>query len=142
MGYGFVQYIYKKSADAALKNLQQSQLDGKSLELKRSDRDNAKLVLCLFFILHNILLFLCFRTQVETTRKVSKLTKQTGTKILVRNVPFQATKQELFELFKAFGEIKALRMPKKLSLDSSYSNRGFAFVDYKTENDAKVCCRI
>lgn len=37
MGYGFVQYIHKESADAALKDLQQSTLDGKSLELKRSD---------------------------------------------------------------------------------------------------------
>lgn len=49
MGYGFVQYIHKKSADTALKNLQQSQLDGKSLELKRSDRAS-KFVLCLFAI--------------------------------------------------------------------------------------------
>lgn len=56
----------------------------------------------------------------------------------MRNVPFQATKKDLKELFQAFGEIKALRMPKKQSADSSESNRGFAFVDFTTENDAKV----
>lgn len=49
MGYGFVQYIHKKSADAALKKLQQSQLDGKSLELKRSDRAS-KFVLCICYL--------------------------------------------------------------------------------------------
>lgn len=38
MGFGFVQYFHKSCADAALKNLQQSELDGKSLELKRSER--------------------------------------------------------------------------------------------------------
>lgn len=38
MGYGFVQFMFKASADKALKTLQLSQLDGKSLELKRSER--------------------------------------------------------------------------------------------------------
>lgn len=38
MGYGFVQYMYKSGIDKALKTLQQSTLDGKSIELKRSER--------------------------------------------------------------------------------------------------------
>lgn len=38
MGYGFVRFMLKASADKALKTLQQSVLDGKSLELKRSER--------------------------------------------------------------------------------------------------------
>lgn len=83
-----------------------------------------------------------FSEAVKTSRKTSKRTNQTGTKILVRNVPFQATENDLKELFQAFGEIKALRMPKKQSTDSSKSNRGFAFVDFTTENDAKVCFRL
>ncbi|KAI4470086.1 rna binding protein [Holotrichia oblita] len=80
MGYGFVQFMYKSGINKALKMLQQSDLDGKSLELKRSERTLAN--------------------QVNTTRKPSKKTKQTGTKILVRNVPFQATLKEIRELFK------------------------------------------
>lgn len=35
-------------------------------------------------------------------------------KILVRNVPFQASLDELQQLFTAFGEIRALRLPKKV----------------------------
>jgi len=38
MGYGFVQFVYKKSAQKALKEMQHSTLDGHSLELKISNR--------------------------------------------------------------------------------------------------------
>lgn len=38
MGYGFVRYKRKHDADRALKTLQMTVLDGKSLELKRSER--------------------------------------------------------------------------------------------------------
>lgn len=40
MGYGFVQYYKKEDANEALKMLQVTTLDGKSLELKRSERGN------------------------------------------------------------------------------------------------------
>jgi hypothetical protein len=45
----------------------------------------------------------------------------------------------LFTLFhfSTFGEIKALRLPKKMALDAG-SHRGFAFVDFATASDAKV----
>jgi multiple RNA-binding domain-containing protein 1 len=38
MGYGFLQFFKKNSADKALKNLQNSSLDGHAIELKRSNR--------------------------------------------------------------------------------------------------------
>lgn len=38
MGYAFVRFQYKAGADKALKTLQQSCLDGKSIEIKRSER--------------------------------------------------------------------------------------------------------
>lgn len=40
------------------------------------------------------------RNEVVTSKKQSKATKQNGTKILVRNVPFQANYKEIMELFK------------------------------------------
>lgn len=119
LGYGFVRFMYKKSLEKALKTLQQSVLDGKSLELKRSERTFQNEVV------HNV-------------RKTQNKTKQTGTKILVRNVPFQATKAEIQELFQVFGEIKALRLPKKMT-PGAEGHRGFAFVDFVTNSDAKVC---
>lgn len=42
--------------------------------------------------------------------------------------------------FRAFGEIKTLRLPKKLT-PGSEQHRGFAFVDYHSKTDAKVICR-
>lgn len=40
---------------------------------------------------------------------------------------------------RAFGEIKTLRLPKKLSPGGSDQHRGFAFVDFHSKADAKVC---
>ncbi|CAH1966721.1 unnamed protein product [Acanthoscelides obtectus] len=117
MGYGFVRYVHKQSADKALKKLQQSVLDGKSLELKRSERT--------------------LKDEAHVAKKTVKKMKQTGTKILVRNVPFQASRKEIQELFSTFGEIKALRLPKKMGAGTD-SHRGFAFVDFSTNSDAKA----
>ncbi|CAH0546804.1 unnamed protein product [Brassicogethes aeneus] len=116
MGYGFVRFTHKSSTDKALKTLQGLELNGKTLELKRSERT--------------------LKNEAQSSRKVNKATKQTGTKILVRNVPFQAKLKEIQELFSTFGEIKALRLPKKMAAGSD-SHRGFAFVDYVTNSDAK-----
>lgn len=116
MGYGFIQYIRKEHANEALKELQSSTLDGKTLELKRSERGND--------------------TEVKSSRKNTKDTIQNGTKLLVRNVPFQANRNELHEIFRAFGDIKSLRLPKKLTTGSD-QHRGFAFVDFYSKADAK-----
>ncbi|XP_011866993.1 PREDICTED: probable RNA-binding protein 19 [Vollenhovia emeryi] len=115
MGYGFIRFKRKLDADRALKTLQMSVLDGKSIELKRSERT--------------------LMSDVKTTRKKSNITEQTGTKIVVRNIPFQATAQEVTELFKSYGELKAVRLPKKLV--GIEKHRGFAFVEYYTKADAK-----
>lgn len=61
---------------------------------------------------------------------------QTGTKILVRNIPFQANLQEVRDLFQAFGELKSIRIPKKMTPGET-SHRGFGFVDYSSKSDAK-----
>ncbi|KOC62529.1 putative RNA-binding protein 19 [Habropoda laboriosa] len=115
MGYGFVRYKRKADTDRALKVLQMTVLDGKSIELKRSERT--------------------LSSEVKTAKKMTKVTPQTGTKILIRNVPFQATAEEITELFKAFGELKAVRLPRKLV--GVEKHRGFAFVEYYTKSEAK-----
>ncbi|XP_031835387.2 putative RNA-binding protein 19 isoform X1 [Nomia melanderi] len=115
MGYGFVRYKWKADAERALKTLQMTVLQGKTLELKRSERT--------------------LTTDVKTAKKTSKVTAQTGTKILIRNVPFQANAAEISELFKAFGELKAVRLPRKLV--GVEKHRGFGFVEYYTKSEAK-----
>lgn len=75
------------------------------------------------------------RSQEQSTRKTVKITKQTGTKIMVRNIPFQAKESEIRELFKTFGELRAVRLPMKMGEEA---HRGFGFVDFITNSDAKV----
>ncbi|XP_056002350.1 probable RNA-binding protein 19 isoform X2 [Ostrea edulis] len=92
MGYGFVEFRQKESAMKALKELQHTNLDGHAVELKISNRT----------------------TLIQTkpnAKKKQKLKKQTTTKILVRNIPFEAKKQEIYELFKVFGEVKFVGLP-------------------------------
>jgi multiple RNA-binding domain-containing protein 1 len=55
-------------------------------------------------------------------------------KMMVRNVPFEAKVKELEELFKVFGQLKYVRLPKKID----GTHRGFGFVEFVTVNDAKV----
>lgn len=115
MGFGFVTYWLKSSAEKALKELQHSRLDEHALELKRSNR-----------AVSNI--------ESNNPRKERKEGKA-STKILVRNVAFQATKQEISEIFKTYGELTAVRLPKKMS--GTGSHRGFAFIEFATKSDAK-----
>eukprot|EP00794_Sanderia_malayensis_P013983 gene13983-15441_t len=122
MGYGFVEFARSADADEAMKTLQHAMLEDHQLELKKSHR-KSQLISKLSYLLRN---------QNENKRKsVSK--KQKTSKILVRNIPFEATKKEVQQLFGAFGEIKTLRLPKKMT----GSHRGFAFVDFLTKQDAK-----
>jgi len=112
MGFGFVTYWLKSSADQALKELQFVRLDDHALELKRSNR-------------------LADKTETDT-RKQRKEGEAT-TKIMVRNVAFEATSREIEALFKIYGELTAVRMPKKIN----GSHRGFAFVEFSAKTDAK-----
>uniref|UniRef100_A0A3P9KUU6 Probable RNA-binding protein 19 n=1 Tax=Oryzias latipes TaxID=8090 RepID=A0A3P9KUU6_ORYLA len=115
MGYGFVQYQSAEGAQKALRQLQHCSVDDHKLELKISDKATRA---------------------TETPRKKKQAEKkQTGSKILVRNVPFQATVREIRELFCTFGELKTVRLPKKAA--GSGNHRGFGFVDFITKQDAK-----
>ncbi|CAM6031669.1 unnamed protein product, partial [Sphagnum compactum] len=113
-GYGFIQFKKVISLEKALRTLQFTELESKKIELKRSDR--------------------ILSTDLNTSRKVSKKSIQTGTKILIRNIPFQAKESEIRDIFKVFGEVKALRLPKKTNADS---HRGFGFCEYFTKEEAK-----
>ncbi|CAH0391023.1 unnamed protein product [Bemisia tabaci] len=115
MGYGFIQFYQQAALNEALKTLQLSSLDGHQIELKKSNRT--------------------LQTEAHVSRKLTNTKKQTGTKILVRNIPFQAKESEIKELFKTFGEIKSLRIPKKMV--GTGSHRGFGFVEFYTKHDAK-----
>ncbi|NXN66360.1 RBM19 protein, partial [Himantopus himantopus] len=115
MGFGFVEYKKPESAQKALRRLQGCSVDGHKLEVKISER--------------------AIRPAVKSSRKKQTVKKQKTSKILVRNIPFQATVREIRELFSTFGELKTVRLPKKMA--GTGSHRGFGFVDFLTKQDAK-----
>ncbi|XP_073438658.1 probable RNA-binding protein 19 [Dendrobates tinctorius] len=115
MGYGFVEYRKPEHAQKALRQLQHCTIDDHQIEVKLSER--------------------AVRSVVPTDRKKQVNKKQKTSKILVRNVPFQATVKEVRELFSTFGELKTVRLPRKMA--GTGAHRGFGFVDFVTKQDAK-----
>lgn len=77
-----------------------------------------------------------FRTKSlddQEKQEIEQMAKlQTGTKIVVKNIPFEATQSELTKIFKVFGELNFVRFIKK----PDGHHRGFAFVDFCTKSDA------
>lgn len=119
LGYGFIQYKLLSAADKALKMLQHKEIDGHKIELKRSDRT--------------------INLPTALLRKsVNKADEQrNSTKIMVRNIPFQANMAEVRLLFQTFGEIRAIRLPKKNLPGAEQQHRGFGFVDFVNKSDAR-----
>ncbi|XP_055709752.1 probable RNA-binding protein 19 [Phlebotomus papatasi] len=118
LGYGFIQFKRKSSTDTALKTMQFTEIDGNKVELKKSDR--------------------VLKSQVKSTNNSDRkeVKKQTGSKILVRNIPFQAKESEVRDIFKAFGDLRSVRLPLKVT-PGEKTHRGFGFVDYFSKSDAK-----
>ena len=59
-------------------------------------------------------------------------------KLLVKNLAFEATPDEIRELFQPFGHIKKVRLPKKVN---SGNHRGFGFVEFATKEEATLAFR-
>ncbi|XP_069070627.1 probable RNA-binding protein 19 [Pleurodeles waltl] len=115
MGFGFVEYKKPEHAQKAIRQLQHCLVDEHQLEVKLSER--------------------AIKPTAASARKKQTARKQLSSKILVRNIPFQATVKEIRELFSTFGELKTVRLPKKVS--GTGPHRGFGFVDFITKQDAK-----
>ncbi|KAH7575192.1 hypothetical protein JRO89_XS02G0060600 [Xanthoceras sorbifolium] len=108
MGFGFIEFDSMEIAGNVCRDLQGTVLDG-----------------------HALILQLCHAKKDEqVAKKVEK--DRSSTKLLVRNVAFEATEKDLRQLFSPFGQIKSLRLPMKFG-----NHRGFAFVEYVTKQEAQ-----
>uniref|UniRef100_A0ACD5YZU6 Uncharacterized protein n=1 Tax=Avena sativa TaxID=4498 RepID=A0ACD5YZU6_AVESA len=108
MGFGFVELDSVETATSVCKDLQGTVLDG-----------------------HALILQLCHgRKDGQSAKKNEK--DKSSTKLLVRNVAFEATEKDLRQLFSPFGQLKSLRLPMKFG-----SHRGFAFVEFVTKQEAQ-----
>ncbi|XP_045606237.1 probable RNA-binding protein 19 [Procambarus clarkii] len=113
-GYGFVQFLRRTDAQKALRNLNDTPLEDHTLQVKLSEKTLV--------------------TELKSTRRMHDKREQTSSKIMVKNIPFQATHKEVRQLFATFGELKSVRLPSK---PGSSEHRGFGFVDYISKEDAK-----
>ncbi|OEU06831.1 RNA-binding domain-containing protein, partial [Fragilariopsis cylindrus CCMP1102] len=111
MGYGFVELASHELAKKAIKMLQGKLIDGHSLQLAISSSPDQK---------------------SSRSKATTATGKKPPTKIMVKNVPFQATRTELLKLFGTFGQLKKVRLPKKFD----GSHRGFAFIEFLTGKEA------
>ncbi|GAA5987884.1 hypothetical protein JCM11641_003521 [Rhodosporidiobolus odoratus] len=117
MGFGFVGFRTTTAAAAAKTARQGYVLDGHALELRFAQRHADMAV-------HNV------QGDAANTKQKTNLT----TKLLVKNVPFEATRAELRQLFGTYGQLKSVRLPRKVD----NKTRGFAFLDFATRRDAQA----
>lgn len=109
MGYGFVECRSEDVAKKAIKSLQGKVINGHAMELKVSSKSSA------------------------AADKASLKSEKKSTKLMVRNVPFQASRTEILQLFGSFGQLKTVRLPKKFD----GGHRGFAFVEFTSVKEAQ-----
>jgi multiple RNA-binding domain-containing protein 1 len=113
MGFGFVEFTSKDRAAAAIAAMNGSRLDGHELLVKASTK---------------------VWDAAEETRSADKAKKtEKKTKIIIKNLPFEASKKDIKALFGAYGQLRTVRVPKKFD----QSARGFAFADFVTAKEAE-----
>ncbi|KAL8832773.1 MAG: hypothetical protein Q9191_000043 [Dirinaria sp. TL-2023a] len=114
MGFGFLEFSTKHQAQVALKAMDCFNLDGHQIHLQVSRKDV---------------------DVAEGRRKEDSAKKAMGrkTKIIIKNLPFEASKKQVRSLFSPYGQLRSIRLPKKF--DSS--SRGFAFAEFITAKEAE-----
>ncbi|KAI6024397.1 hypothetical protein EDC04DRAFT_2724589 [Pisolithus marmoratus] len=111
MGYGFIGFKTPEGAKKAIKSMQGFVLDGHALHVKFAGRGKEE----------------------EEGSKDQAIAKAKTTKMIVKNVPFEASKKDIRELFGAHGQLKSVRLPRKFDSRS----RGFAFLEFLTRREAE-----
>jgi multiple RNA-binding domain-containing protein 1 len=128
-GYGFVEMETTESAKRAIKKLQNHMHDEHAFKLSLAQKS----------------------TSIEDATKKAKKDKLLGkrknqnelsiagnesaksNKLLVKNLAFEATPDDVRELFKQYGALKKVRLPKKVN---STNHRGFGFVEFISPEEA------
>jgi multiple RNA-binding domain-containing protein 1 len=125
-GFGFVEFDAPAVARAAKRAMQGAALEGRALRLELSSAETTRA---------NRL-----ERDGEGSDKSSDKSAVTvpkgfsATKLVVRNVAFEATRRDVQKLFNPFGVLKSCRLPKKFD----GAHRGFAFAELSTKREASA----
>ncbi|EME45954.1 hypothetical protein DOTSEDRAFT_168162 [Dothistroma septosporum NZE10] len=114
MGFGFAEFRSTKQAQAALETMDGYTLEGHKLQVRASHKG---------------------ADAAEERRKadVAKRSAARSTKIIIKNLPFETTKKDVRALFGAYGQLRSVRVPKKIDRAA----RGFAFAEFTTAKEAQ-----
>ncbi|EKV11275.1 Nucleotide-binding, alpha-beta plait [Penicillium digitatum] len=114
MGFAFADFKTKAQAQAALSAMNGYKLDQHELLIRASHKgkDAAE-----------------ERRREDTAKKVAAR----RTKIIIKNLPFQATKKDIRSLFGAYGQLRSVRVPQKFD----HTARGFGFADFVSAREAE-----
>ena len=116
-GFGFVEFDAPAVARAAKRAMQGKALEGRALRLELSSPSSAR------------------RAGGDPEAGEARLPKGfSATKLVVRNVAFEATRRDIQKLFNPFGVLKSCRLPKKFD----GAHRGFAFAELSTKREASA----
>lgn len=114
MGFGFVEFQNKETANVCIAAMDGFVLDGHRLQLKISHRGQEA-------------------SSSTSSTNNKKSSKKASPKILIKNIPFEATKKDIQQLFGTFGQLRSVRVPKKFNKTA----RGFAFAEFITAKEAE-----
>lgn len=114
LGYAFLEVLDRKCADAAIRTFSGSQMNGKQLSMSVAST-GAK--------------------GADLSRSPASFKEKTtsSSRLCVRNVAFEATREELKKLFSTYGNVVSVRLPKKVGENQ---HRGFAFVEFISRSEA------
>ncbi|TKA78089.1 hypothetical protein B0A55_03272 [Friedmanniomyces simplex] len=114
MGFGFLEFASASHAQAALKAMDGHTLEGHKLQIRASHKGT---------------------DAAEDRRKSDAAKRAAGkrTKVVIKNLPFEATKKDVRALFSAYGQLRSVRVPKKVDGGA----RGFGFADFTTPKEAE-----
>ncbi|KAK0933325.1 Multiple RNA-binding domain-containing protein 1 [Friedmanniomyces endolithicus] len=114
MGFGFLEFASAPQAQAALKAMDGHTLESHKLQLRASHKGT---------------------DAAEDRRKADAAKRVAGkrTKVVIKNLPFEASKKDVRALFGAYGQLRSVRVPKKVDGGA----RGFGFADFTTPKEAE-----
>lgn len=117
-GFGFIECRSREQAMNGYKKLASVTIDGHALQVSFSTRGASN-------------------DGEKNSKKRKRVSRSApaSTTLMVRNIPFQASKKEVRELFAAFGELKSVRLPNKAG---GKGHRGFAFIEFLTKDESKA----
>jgi multiple RNA-binding domain-containing protein 1 len=123
-GFGFVEFASEQQCKLALDKLQDAQLDGHQLSLSVSCQNTVAAANS-------------SQGPKAIDKALNAVAKEPPSdqafRLLVKNVPFEATAEDVRDLFRAFVRVKRVKLPRKLL---GKQHRGFAFVDCATPREA------